>query len=309
MTTHPHRPLAARPGRFSFLGLGLSAALALAGCGAAPSPETPMMASDTAPAAAKPEVLSRSVFNANGAVSEDDLQKVLSTGIDLAFPARIGVLPVSQPFDPGGDVSVSLRTIASRDLAKSLAKSPAFSQVSNISTDLPSQGGLEGLRAIAARYRLRYIVLYSERFEDDSHVNGWAALYPTIIGIFLTPSVTLESNGVAEADLIDVRTGTILASAIQPLHIDEVTFAVGAGREHREVQHEVAAAAAPDLALDLAAQTGALVAFAEEARGKERASLYLPPPVDLDAPIVGGEKKPPVILPPAVATEQPQSRN
>lgn len=308
MTTPPRRSLAARIGRLSFIGIGLAAALALAGCGAAPGPDMATAPPSEAPAAPRPEVLSRSLFNAGGAVSEDDLQKVLSTGIDLAFPARIGVLPVAQPFDPGGDVSVSLRTIASRDLAKSLAKSPAFSQVSNISTDLPSQGGIEGLRAIAARYRLRYIVLYSERFEDESHVNGWAALYPTILGIFLTPSVTLESRGVAEADLIDVRTGTILASAIQPLHVDEVTFAVGAGREHRDAQREVAAAAAPDLALDLAAQTGAIVAFAEEARGKQRASLFLPPPVDLGAPIVGGEK-PPVILPPAVATEQPQSRN
>lgn len=261
------------------------------------------MAAPAAPPAA-PEVLSRSLFNANGAVSEDDLQKVLSTGIDLAFPARVGVLPVAQSFSAGGDVSVSLRTVSSRDFAKSLSKSPAFSQVSNISTDLPSQGGIEGLRAIAARYRLRYIVLYSERFEDDTHVNGWAAFYPTIIGIFITPSVTLSSTGVAEADLIDVRTGTILASAIQPLHVDEVTFAVGSGRELREAQHDVAAAAAPDLALDLAAQTGAIVAYAEEARKHDRTSLYLPPPVDLGAPVIGDvTPKTPVVLPPAVAAD------
>ncbi|MFO0611749.1 MAG: hypothetical protein U0414_04115 [Polyangiaceae bacterium] len=292
------------------MGLALLTAAALTGCGGAPAPEAPLAAPATMAEAPRPEVLSRSLFNAGGSVTEDDLQKVLSTGIDLAFPARIGVLPVAQPFNAGGDVSISLRTVASRDLAKSLAKSPAFSQVSNISTDLPSQGGIEGLRAIAARYRLRYIVLYSERFEDESHVNGWAALYPTILGIFLTPSVTIESNGVAEADLVDVRTGTILASSIQPLRVDEVTFAVGSGREHREAQHDVAAAAAPDLALDLAAQTGALVSFAEEARKTQRASLYLPPPVDLGAPVVGGDtKKEPLVLPPAVATEQPRSNN
>lgn len=301
MTTHR---------RFSLVGLGITCAIAIAGCGGgAPAPEMAGPAGAPAMAQPAPEVLSRSLFNQGGAVTEDDLQKILSTGIDLAFPARIGVLPVASPFSAGGDVSVSLRTIASRDLAKSLSKSPAFSQVSNISTDLPSQGGIEGLRAIAARYRLRYIVLYSERFEDDTHVNGWAALYPTILGIFLTPSVTIASTGVAEADLIDVRTGTILASSVMPLRVDEVTFAVGSGREHREAQHEVAAAAAPDLALDLAAQTGAIVAYAEDARKTQRASLYLPPPVDTGAPVIGNQPTPPVILPPAVATDQPVTKH
>jgi rhombotail lipoprotein len=272
-------------GRFGVaLSMALSTSIGVAGCGSAPAQIAEANAPASAPAA---PVLAKSLFLSSGAITEDDLQKVLSTGIDLAFPARVGVLPVAKPFDPNADVSISLRTVASRDLARSLEKTPAFSQVSNISTDLPTQGGIDGLRAIAARYRLRYIVLYSERFEDETHVNGWAALYPTILGIFITPSVTVESRGIAEADLVDVRTGTILASSIQPLHVDSSTFVVGAGRHHRDLQHEAAEVAAPELAKDLAMQTNALVAFAEEARASRPASRYLPPPVDLDVPILG----------------------
>ena len=271
----------------TFAALALLVTPLLGGC-AASGPEMSRGAM-AAPAAPAQPVLSKSLFarDPSGSITEDDLQKVLSTGIDIAFPARVGVLPLEKPFDPSGKVSVATRSVASKDLARALVKFPQFSQVSDVSTDLQTVGGIEGLRTIAARYRLRYLVLYSEHFEDDTHVNAWGILYPTIIGIFVTPSVTVASHGIAEADLIDVRTGTILASSIEPLEVDSNQLVVGAARKHRKLQKGAAEGAAAELAQDLTSQVRGLLAICDEARNGKHVSHFLPPPVDLDAPVAG----------------------
>jgi hypothetical protein len=233
--------------------------------------------------AAAPPVLDRSHFakDGTGSLNENDLQHVLSTPIDLQFPARVGVVPLADPFDPHGKVSIGTRSVAARDLAKELIGHPSFSHVSDVSTDLPNTGGIEGLRLLAARYRLRYLLLYSERFEDTTHLNGWAWLYPTVIGMFVLPGVTVQSQGLAQADLLDVRTGTVLFSVVQPMRVSAKELMIGAGRSHRELQGEAAADAAKKLARLVLSQTNALIAYADEAaaspaRGKTR---IIPAPV------------------------------
>jgi len=243
----------------------LPALLLVAGCGGAASMPAEPMAQAGPVAAAPPPVLERSYFSKDmtGSLTEDDLQRVLESPIDLELPARVGVVPLTQPFDPKGSPPIGLRSTASRDFAKALAGNPHFSQVSDISTDLPNAGGIEGLRAIAARYRLRYLVLYSERFEDATHVNGWAWLYPTVLGMFIAPGVTVESQGIVQADFLDVRTGTVLFSVLEPMHVKETERMIGAARAHKEHQAKAASEAARTLAKRVHGQTNALVAFAD----------------------------------------------
>jgi rhombotail lipoprotein len=254
----------------------------LSGCAMASAPHAaaPEMA---VAAAAPPPVLTRSLFakDSSGSLSETDIQRVLETPIDLQFPARIGVVPLAEPFDPAGKVSISLRSVASRDLARALTGHPQYSNVSDISTELPNSGGIEGLRVIAARYRMRYLLLYSERFQDSTHLNGWAWLYPTVIGMFIAPGVTVESQGIAQADLLDVRTGTILFSVVQPIQVSETSLMVGASRSHREHQVEAASKSAKLLAKRVAAATNELIAWADEAAaGRDRVTTrILPAPV------------------------------
>lgn len=255
-----------------------------AGCGAAPSHAARSADSARAPAAA-PTVLSRSLFakDTSGALSENDLQNVLETPVDLQFPARVGVVPLAHPFDPSGPVTVATRSIAARSLASTLVGAPYFSHVSDVSTDLPNVGGIEGLRTLAARYRLRYLLLYSETFEDETHLNGWAWLYPTVIGMFISPGVTVKSQGIAQADLLDVRTGTILFSVVEPMVVSEVELMVGAGRSHRELQEIAASTAAKTLAKRVSLQTNALVAFADASSRGEGGprTRILPSPIAL----------------------------
>jgi hypothetical protein len=231
---------------------------------------TPPMAAAPPPAApaaqAAPAPLDRSYYarDTTGALSESDLQHVLEAPIDLQFPARVGVVPLAKPFDAEGRASLGTRSVASRDFAAALMGNPHFSHVSDVSTDLPNAGGIEGLRVLAARYRMRYLLLYTERFEDVTHANGLAALYPTVIGMFVAPGVTVESHGLAQADLLDVRTGTVLFSVVEPIHVRSMELMIGAARAHRELQAKAAAEAAKRLAKRVAIQTNQIVAYADE---------------------------------------------
>ena len=258
--------------------------VAMTGCGAQSegmrSPSQPM-----SPAPAAPRVLTESLYSkdSSGALNESDLQRVLESPIDLQFPARVGVVPLAAPFDPKSDVSLGTRSVASRDLAQALIGSSYFSHVSDISTDLPNVGGIEGLRVLAARYRMRYLLLYSERFEDATHLNGWAWFYPTLVGMFIAPGVTVKSYGVAQADLLDVRTGTVLFSVVQPMGTDSNELMIGAARSHRDEQASAASGAAKALAKRITAQTNALVAYADQqAVGKNKTrTRILPAPVEM----------------------------
>jgi len=239
---------------------------------------------------AAPRPLARSFYakDASGALTENDLQHVLESPIDLQFPARVGVVPLAQAFDANGKPSLTTRGVASRELAFALAQSPNFSHVSDVSTELPNSGGIEGLRVIAARYRLRYLILYTERFEDDTHLNGLAWLYPTILGMFVSPGVTVESRGLAQADLLDVRTGTVLFSVVEPLHVTSKEMMIGAARAHRELQVRAASEGAKRLAKSVAVQTRQMLAYADAMatpEGKARRALrLLPAPVAAQRP-------------------------
>jgi hypothetical protein len=125
------------------------------------------------------------------------------------------------------------------------------------------------------------LLLYSERFEDTTHLNGWAWLYPTVLGMSVAPGVTVESRGMAEVDLLDVRTGTILFSVVEPMEVSSQRLMASAARSHKELQAEAAKGAAKKLAQQVVAQTNALISFAEDAASENRrvATRILPAPV------------------------------
>ena len=54
-----------------------------------------------------------------------------------------------------------------------------------------------------------------------------------MIGMFISPGVTVQSRGLAQADLLDVRTGTILFSVVQPMSVSSKQLMIGAGRSKR----------------------------------------------------------------------------
>lgn len=140
-------------------------------------------------------------------VGEAELRQILSAPVFLEAHARIGVLPVRNGYAPDDDVPVEA---APATLTDALEGSGLFELASELSSEWPITSGTAGLRELAARYRTEYVLLYRHRFTDSTRANGFAAGFVTLVGALFLPGTTIESAGVLEATLFDVKTGTIL---------------------------------------------------------------------------------------------------
>lgn len=244
--------------RFSTLFTCLVALGAVSGCGAEMSPHATPSAAAAAPA--PPPRLKRSLFSHGpaGSLTENDLQKILDARIDLEFPARVGVVALSRPFDPEKRASIAERAIVTREVTREIGGSREFSLVTDVSTDLPNPEGIEGLRTIAARYRTRYLLLCSAVTENDTHLNNWAWLYATGVGLLLAPGTTVGSSGLLQASLFDVKSGTVLYTVVEPYRSSSVTWLVGSGREHASIDEQALDKAAHRLGRKVLTQTETL---------------------------------------------------
>lgn len=233
--------------------LALAALAALAGC-AAPSRSSRITlaaaVTDVTPAPA-PAPLDKSLFEQRGGtsgLSEADLARILDAPLDLKIPARVGVAALGAAFQPGAPRTLDSGLVATGSLTEALEGSRLVTVASEMATELPTGTGLEGLRELAARYRAPYLLLYSERFEDLTHPNGFAALWPTVLGGLLTPSQTLRGNGVLSVSLLDVRTGTVLFTVRQAVTFEQMHLPIHAGLAYRDLQRRAADKAAKALA-------------------------------------------------------------
>jgi len=192
----------------------------------------PEAAPSAAPAQAPKPTLERSLFarDVTGSLSEDDLQRVLDARVEVTLPARVGVVALGSAFSPAERAPVAEQAIVAKAVTRTLKGSRHFSAVTDVSTELPNPSGIEGLRAIAARYRTRYLILTNTLTEDRSHLNNWAWLYATGIGVLLAPGQTVATDGLLEASLFDVKTGTVLYTVREPFQSSKVTWLIGAER-------------------------------------------------------------------------------
>lgn len=257
--------------RFASLKLGLVTSLvclgAATGCGAAPSAALKPGAAAEAPAP-RP-ALERSLFSrdSTGSVSEDNLQRVLAARVDVTLPARIGVVALDSAFDPEKRAPVAEQAIVAKSLTRALKGSPHVSAVTDVSTELPNPSGIEGLRAIAARYRTRYLMLVNTVTEDRSHLNNWAWLYATGVGVFLAPGQTVSTEGLLEASLFDVKTGTVLYTVREPFQSSRVTWLIGAERTQASEDGEAIARAAQRLGKKVLGETEELARWVRDEGG------------------------------------------
>jgi hypothetical protein len=194
--------------------LAICLAVAAAACGGAPSRKmsSAPMAAAGEPTRPAPPPLDRSLFarDPNGQLSEDALQKILASPIELELPARVGVMPVMTPADwrgPGPDhrVPSGMSTLVDR-----LRRDAAFSLVTQTMVIPSGALGMEALREIAARYRLRYLILYREVLARRGSLNSWAWGYATIVGALFLPGQRQEVYGYIEASMFDVKTGLLM---------------------------------------------------------------------------------------------------
>ena len=110
---------------------------------------------------------------------------------------------------------------------------------------------MEALREIAARYRLRYLILYREVLARHGRLNPWAWGYATGIGALFLPGQRQEVYGYIEASMFDVKTGLLMFTTRRAIEAAQST-----NQWHkRDKLDRLAAIAtskfAPDLAADL----------------------------------------------------------
>lgn len=229
-------------------------AAAAAACGA-PSRRTSSAPMAAAPreAAPPPPPLDRSLFarDPNGQLSEDALQKILASPIELELPARVGVMPVMTPADwrgPGPDhrVPSGMSTLVAR-----LRRDAAFSLVTQTMVIPSGALGMEALREVAARYRLRYLILYREVLAKRGSLNSWAWGYATLVGALFLPGQRQEVYGYIEASMFDVKTGLLMFTTRRALNAVQ-----SANQWHKQDKLDRLAAFAaskhaPDLAADV----------------------------------------------------------
>ena len=241
----------------------------LAGCAAArPTLEVAMEPLQLGkPAAQQPEVLKKDHFTRDhaGSISEEDLRRVLRAPVFLEADSRIGVVPVATCYEPDPDLPLA---VVPKELSKAMEDSGMFEVTTEVSTDWPADRGISGLRELAARYRSDYLLLYRHRFVDRTYTNDWGWLYVTVLGIIFAPSQTLESAGVLEATLFDVKTGTLLFTVFERVHAESDETIFNNDRKRRKMKEKLLTEAAEKLSAQVIEKTRRLVAARPEAGGR-----------------------------------------
>jgi hypothetical protein len=159
-----------------------------------------------------PVPLARSLFarDPGGQLTEDALQEILASPIELDLPARVGVLPVLTATDWRGPNPDYLVPAGVAPFVARLRGSEPFTLVTEVMAIPSGALGMEALREIAARYQLRYVLLYREVIAKHRRLNKVAWGYATVLGALLLPGQHHDVYGFVEASLFDVKTGLLL---------------------------------------------------------------------------------------------------
>jgi hypothetical protein len=235
-----------------------------------------------------PPPLERSLFarDPQGALTEEALQQILASPIELELPARVGVVPVVTATDWRGPSPDYLRVppgVAA--FVAALRGTEPFTLVTEI-MPIPSGAlGMEALREVAARYRLRYVILYREVIATKSTMGPVAWGYATVIGAAFLPGQRHAAYGYTEASMFDVKTGLLLFTTRRSVlgerrsnlwHEDDKLAALAA---------RLAVSQADELAADVRSDLGRFVAAVEiEAAQRARTAGSATPIAAVAAP-------------------------
>ncbi len=199
------------PARRSLPLLVLALVLTVAGCASRPMKlaSAPVAASQAMP---PPVPLDRSVFarDPGGQLTEDGLQKILAAPIELDLPARVGVVPVLTATDWRGPSPDYLVPAGVAPFVTRLRGSEPFTLVTEVMAIPSGALGMEALREVAARYQLRYVILYREVIAKQRRLNRTAWGYATGLGALFLPGQRHQVYGFVEATMFDVKTGLLL---------------------------------------------------------------------------------------------------
>lgn len=215
-----------------------------------------------------PKVLDHDAFarDTPTGISESELHAVLDAPVFLAPKARVGVVPVFRNHDVRESGTAEGTPNA---LVEALNASNLVELASEISSEWVAGSGVAGLRELAARYRVDYLVLYRARHDVQTHKNPWAWGYATILGALFFPGETVEAAGVLEATFFDVKTGTILFTSLERFHGETNAAPPGETERTSVLVRELYEKSAPKLGARIIDQCQRLVAARPQGLGSE----------------------------------------
>ncbi|MDY7231435.1 hypothetical protein [Hyalangium rubrum] len=235
-------------------------------------------------APAPPPVLTENHFRGDraGSIAEDSLREVLAAPVFLEEKARVGIVPVQGSYALDMEVPLPAVTAA---LADAMDASGEFELASEVSTDFPVDRGISGLRELAARYRCDYLLIYRHRFVDASYMNKAAWGYLTVVGALFLPGNTIESAGVLEATLFDVKTGTLLFTVNERVHSEEQVNIWHNGLKAQWMKRQMLEGATQKLADQVVTKIRRLVVARPEQGKKSTGAVVSSPPVPSAVPV------------------------
>jgi hypothetical protein len=134
---------------------------------------------------------------------------------------------------------------------KKLRDAKPFTLVTEV-MPIPSGAlGMEALREVASRYRLRYLVLYREHLSRSHRFNGWGWGYLTGVGALFLPGRTHEVFGYIEASMFDVKTGVLMFTARRSIYGSTSTNNWNTGAKTAKLESKLLGKFAPELANDV----------------------------------------------------------
>src|SRR3569623_1595599 len=165
-------------------------------------------------------------------------------------------------------------------LVKQLRMDPSFSLVTEM-MPIPSGAlGMEALREVSARYRLRYVILYREVIAKKAHHGAWAWMYAPGVGALIAPGREHEVYGYIEATMFDVKTGLLMFTTRRAVMASEETNVWHADDKLDRLAAQTTAKFAPDLAIDVLSDVrrfaAAAVAENEKLHATSTALVHVP---------------------------------
>jgi len=229
--------------------------------------------------------LDRSLFarDPNGQLSEDALQKILASPIELDLPSRVGVLPIHTATDwrgPGPDDRVPAGV---PNFVDKLRRDAAFSLVTQTMVIPSGALGMEALREIAARYRLRYLLLYREVLAKTDRLGAWAFGYATLVGALFLPGKHQEVYGYIEASMFDVKTGLLMFTTRRAITASQTTNEWHTQDKLAKLASRAVSQFSPELAADVLADLRRFAGAAEAENAHRRMADSTSPVVSMPA--------------------------